>query len=58
MSAAMNGSQHLVVEVEHFEQAVGILGDQVDALRGALYVKAGALKYRGSSGTITILGAA
>ena len=54
----MNGSQHLVVEVEHFEQAVGILGDQVDALRGALYVKAGALKYRGSSGTITILGAA
>lgn len=36
MAAAMNGSsaQHLVVEVEHFEQAVGILGDQVDALRG------------------------
>lgn len=35
MGAAMNGaSQHLVVEVEHFEQAVGILGDQVDALRG------------------------
>lgn len=29
-----SAGHHLVVEVEHFEQAVGILGDQVDALRG------------------------
>ena len=32
-----SAGNHLVVEVEHFEKAVGILGDQVDALRGVVH---------------------
>jgi hypothetical protein len=32
-----SAGNHLVVEVEHFEKAVGILGDQVDALRGDVH---------------------
>lgn len=32
-----SAGNHLVVEVEHFEKAVGILGDQVDTLRGDVH---------------------